>query len=51
VVAARRELHETFGIGLAEVGVVVAGSGVQAEGADGVTHDLGARGWDHFRVD
>lgn len=49
VATATAELHDTFGVRLTQIGVVVSGEGVQAEGADGNSGPVADRGWDPFR--
>ena len=49
VQAARAELKESFGVGLAEIGVAVEGAGIVAVDAQGSERPLEPEGWDHFR--
>lgn len=48
VEGARREMGETFGVALTEIGWIVGGSRVKAVGADGGERPLEPAGWDHF---
>jgi thiamine-monophosphate kinase len=48
VEAAREDLRSGFGVDLSEIGEIVAGSGVLAVDADGLTAPLEPSGWDHF---
>jgi thiamine-monophosphate kinase len=45
---ADREMRTTFGVGLTAIGEITAESGVISVEAEGRTHVLGPRGWDHF---
>ena len=46
--AAREELDEAFGVGLAEIGVIVSEPGLRAVDATGAEVSLTPAGWDHF---
>lgn len=46
--AARRVLHERFGVTLTTVGTIIEGEGVLAVDGDGRETPLGSKGWDHF---
>jgi thiamine-monophosphate kinase len=49
VAAATRELHETFGVRLTEIGTIVTGTGIGTEGLTTTTGPVAERGWDQFR--
>lgn len=49
VAGASGELHETFGVRLTEIGTVVAGAGIAAEGSTPAGSSLAEQGWDQFR--
>jgi thiamine-monophosphate kinase len=50
VTSATRELAETFGTSLTQIGTVVEGDALVAMGSDGREEMLADSGWDHFRT-
>ncbi len=46
--AAGRDIGETFGVALTQIGRIVEGAGVTAVDAAGAERLLGSAGWDHF---
>jgi len=45
---AAREIAETFGVGLTEIGSIVEGAGVRVTDARGSERPMADAGWDHF---
>ena len=48
VQAARRELRDDFGVGLADIGETTDGDSIVVEDPDGAQRPLRPEGWNHF---